>query len=63
MERTHQHCEYDFATGRTDLLLCGVIEDHRVVLMPERRVVVLSELKALGLLVGAALAEATQPAE
>jgi hypothetical protein len=37
MERTHHHCEYDFATGRTDLLVCGLIDDHRVVLMPERR--------------------------
>jgi hypothetical protein len=59
MERTAQHvCQYDFAADRHDILRCGLVEDHRVVLLPDRRAILLSELKALGLLVGAALAEA-----
>jgi len=59
MERTQQHvCQYDFAPDRNDILRCGLVEDHRVVLLPDRRAILLSELKALGLLVGAALAEA-----
>jgi hypothetical protein len=59
MERTSQHvCQYDFAAGRTDILRCGLVEDHRVVLRPDRRQKVLRELKALGVLVGTALTEA-----
>jgi hypothetical protein len=63
MERTSQHvCQYDFASDRTDILRCGLVEDHRVVLLPDRRAILLRELKALGLLVGAAFTEAeSQP--
>ena len=63
MERTSQHvCQYDFAPKRSDILRCGLVEDHRVVLLPDRRQKVLRELKALGLLVGTALMEAeSQP--
>jgi hypothetical protein len=42
MERTSQHvCQYDFASDRTDILRCGLVEDHRVVSLPDRRAILL----------------------
>jgi hypothetical protein len=59
MEREHV-CQCDVAEGRNDILRCGLAEEHRVVLMPDRRAAVLRELKVIGFLTGAALAEAEE---